>query len=169
MQETGKKRKGGRSPAEPAQSNALQFRARQEHRQILLHWSKTCMDTGQSHLLMQTNKLSAAVFFQQFLQEKVFLHLCGVSLRALPVQHSLSFLPAGTNSEPCLAACYFTVLTLKHHPGRPWYFLTEHTEVLKWGGPLSVVLSVWNKRTCPQLYHRHNLSHHSVMQTCWAQ
>lgn len=162
------------APAELAQTDALQLLDKQWHRKNTSCYAEARLGStlDQIHLLMQVYKLagSAAVFFQKFQQEKVLLHVHCVSLCALPVEHTcfFSLLPAGTKSEPCLAICYLTVLTPEHHPGRPWYLLTGHTEVLKWGRPSSVVLSVWNKRTRPQLYRSHNLSHHSIMQTCWA-
>lgn len=118
------KRMGDEAPAELAQTNALRLLDRQQHRE-----NASCYTEGrlastldQMHLTMQVCKLavSPALFFQKFQQEKVLLHLRCVSLCTLPVKQPISsLLPAGTNSEPCLAVCYLTVLSPEHHPGRP--------------------------------------------------
>lgn len=68
---------------------------------------------------------------------------------------SLVFLLAPTLSPAWLSALLQFLLLL--HPGRPPHLPTGHAEVSKWRGLLSIVLSVWNKRTCPRLYHRYNL------------
>lgn len=117
---------------------------------------KTCICTGPDSprdAAIQTGCFSCSFLSEIPARKGVFTPPLGFFMRT--ACSSPVFLLAPTLSPAWLSALLQFLLLL--HPGRPPHLPTGHAEVSKWRGLLSIVLSVWNKRTCPRLCHRYNL------------